>query len=250
MTLLPLRWFALLSGLMVAASVTSAEPAIIAKARARLGPEATLDAVKSIHYVGTLIAPDPAEAGKEVRQSIEIFLQKPARQRIVVTSPQTIEVSALDEYEAWRRTTDANDPTKWEQQQLSVDQIKQLRADVWQNLYFFRGIERAGGRVEDQGPVTIDGISCQKIAFFHSPTLVYYRCFDQATGALVFTGDERNNVREEGEVIAGGIRFPKTIVISQLANGQTTVRRIVFEKITVNEEFPSSLFAVPLPTLK
>ena len=37
-----------------------AEPAIIAKARAFLGAESALDAVKSVHYIGTLVTADPA----------------------------------------------------------------------------------------------------------------------------------------------------------------------------------------------
>ncbi len=242
---------AILFAFVSSGAVAADEPAIIAKARARLAPDAVLDAVKTIHYVGTLVGADPADRTKEFTRKIEIQLEKPARQRITVTSPQLIEISALDEYEAWRRTIDAADPTNWQQQQLSVDQIKQLRADVWQNLYFFRGIEQIGGRVEDQGATTIDGIACRKIAFFHSDTLVYYRYFNEATGELVLTGDDNNNVREEGQIVAGGIHFPKSIRIAQrTAEGQVDTRRITFEKITVNEEFADSLFAVPLPTLK
>lgn len=244
---------AALAGLIVfvaTAGVNAAEPAIIAKARARMAPESVLDAVKSIHYVGTMTSADPADPAKELRQPIEIFLQKPAQQRIVVTSDDVIEVSALDGYDAWRRITDAKDPTKWQQSLLGADQIKQLRADVWQNLWFFRGIERVGGTVEDQGPATIDGISCRKIAFIHHPTLTYFRYFNEATGELVYTGDETNNIREEGEIMAGGIRFPKTLRITQKRDGRADVRTITFDQITVNEVFPDSLFAVPLPTLK
>src|SRR5690606_20032522 len=124
------------------------------------------------------------------------------------------------------------------------------RADVWQNLSFFRGIERIGGSVEDQGPATIDGIACRKIAFIHSPTLVYYRYFDEATGNLVYTGDDNNNIRERGELIAGGIRFPKTIVMRQQSGDQTIVRTVPCDKLTINETFRASTFAVPLPTLK
>lgn len=236
--------------LLVATIAGAAEPAIIAKARARLAPDAVLDAVRTVHYAGTLVGPDPAQPGKELRQHIEIFLQKPAQQRIELTSDRLIEVSALDDYEAWRRTTDAKDPSKWEQNQLSPDQVKQQRADVWQNLFFFRGLERIGGRIEDQGPATIDGIACEKIAFFHSDSLVFFRYFDQKTGDLVYTGTAENNIREQGEIVAGGIRFPQTIVIAQTTGGRTITRSITFEKITVNETFPARLFAVPLPTLK
>lgn len=236
---------------VVSVSAVAAEPPIIAKARARIAPDAVLDGIKSIHYVGTLTNLEPKEATEAPPQTIEIFLQKPAQQRIVVSSPAVIEISGLDAYEAWRRTIDAKDPTRWQQQQLNVEQIKQLRADVWQNLYFFRGIEALGGRVEDQGSVTIQGVACRKIAFHHSPTLIYYRYFNEATGELVFTGDERNNVREEGEMIADGIRFPKSVIITQVdAEGRSFVRRITFDKITVNESFDRDIFAVPLPTLK
>lgn len=226
----------------------AAEPPVIAKARARLAPDATLDAVTSIHYVGTLVGPDPADAKKQVSQQIEIFLQKPEQQRIVVKSPTMIEVSALDGYDAWRRTIDATNPSRWQQSQMGVEQVKQLRADVWQNLAFFRGLERIGGRVEDQGPAKIDGIACEKIAFHHSANLVYFRYFNLATGDLVYTGTPENNTREQGEMMAGGIRFPKTIVVTQAANGQTVQRTITFDTITVNEKLPAGLFAVPLPS--
>ncbi len=227
---------------------SAAEPAILAKARARLAPEAVLDAVTSIHYSGTLVGPDGSDLTKPVTHSIEIYLQKPAQQRIVVTSPTVIEVSALDGYDAWRRTIEAKHVTRWQQSQLGADQVKQLRADVWQNLWFYRGIGKIGGRVEDQGPATIDGIACDKVAFFHSPTLVYFRFFNQATGDLVFTGTPENNTRESGELIAGGIRFPKTIVITQNVGGQSVKRTITFDRIVVNEKMPATLFAVPLPS--
>ncbi len=246
----PLRVLAVALAFVAAVAVQAAEPAIIAKARARLAPDHVLDAVKSIHYVGTMTAPDPRDPAKQAQYRIEIYLQKPAQQRIEITSSEMIEVSALDGYDAWRRVTDASDPTNWQQSQLGVDQIKQLRADVWQNLSFFRGIEKIGGTVEDQGPVTIDGVSCRKVAFIHSPTLIYYRYFNEATGELVYTGDENSNIREDGEMTAGGIRFAKTLRITQKNDNGTEARTITFEKITVNETFPSELFAVPLPTLR
>lgn len=250
MTARRLRPFAI-AGLLffaVGAVAAGAEPPIIAKARARIAPEAVLDAVTSIHYVGTLVGPDVADPTKQLKQSIEIFLQKPAQQRIVVSSSEVIEVSALDGYDAWRRTIDAKDRKRWQQSQLGADQVKQLRADVWQNLAFYRGIERVGGHVEDLGPVTIDGIPCQRVLFLHSPTLVYYRYFNQATGELVYTGTAENNTRERGEMIVSGIRFPKEIVVTQLVAGKPVQRTITFEKITVNEKLPADLFAVPLPS--
>lgn len=160
---LRLRSFLAAAALLTAsASLPAAaeEPAVIAKARARLAPDDVLDGIRSIHYVGTLTGMDPTDPQKSLTASIEIFLQKPAQQRIVVTSATEIDISALDDYDAWHRTVERNHPERWHQSQMGVEQIKQLRADVWQNLYFYRGIEKIGGRVEDLGPATIEGVAC------------------------------------------------------------------------------------------
>jgi hypothetical protein len=252
LTTLSFRWLVCAAVLGLAAGArAAAEPPIIAKARARLAPDAVLDAVKSIHYTGTLVSPDPDDATKQSTRSIEIILQKPDQQRVTIKSDKMIEVNALDGYEAWRRVTDAKDPSKWRQNQLGAEQIKQLRADVWENLGFFRGIEQVGGSIEDLGAATVDGVACEKIAFNHGSGIVYYRYFNHANGDLVntTTGNEENSIREQGEIVAGGIHFPKAIVVRQTVNGQATTRTITFEKITLDETFPDSLFSVPLPMI-
>ncbi len=233
--------------LVGAGAAFAAEPAIIAKARAQLGPDAVLDAVQTLHYVGTLTGPDPSDEAKQVTQAIEIYLQKPARQRIEIRSASVVEVSAIDGYDAWRRLSDAKDPSRWEQTQMSAQQIKQLRADVWQNLYYFRGIEKIGGYIEDLGTEKFEGVLCRKIAFHHNDTVVNYRAFDEATGKLVYTGTPQYNTREQGELVSGGIHFPKTLLITQDGGGGKTIARtLTFQKIAVNENLPDSLFAVPL----
>lgn len=250
MTIRPLRASLASLLLFVAGVLHAAEPAIIAKARAQLGTDAALDAVTSLHYVGTLTGPDPADATKQLRQKIEIFLQKPFQQRIVVTTDKFIEVSAVDGYDAWRRMIDAKDTTRWQQTQMSADQIKQLRADVWQNLNYFRGIEKVGGFIEDLGTEKVDGVMARKIAFHHGDTVVNFRLFDDATGRLIYTGTPQYNTREQGELHVSGIRFPKTLIISQASADGVITRTLTFEKITVNEKMPASLFAVPLANSK
>ena len=101
--------------------------------------------------------------------------------------------------------------------------------------------------MDDQGTATIDGISCQKIAFIHAPNIVFTRYFDLATGRLVYTETEAGStLREQGEMIVEGVRFPKTLVTTnKLPNGQTQSVTINIEKITVNEIFPPAFFAVP-----
>lgn len=236
----------------VTVGAAAAEPAIVTKARAYLGPEAVLNAVESVHFIGTLVTTSPADPTKQTRAAVEIFFQSPERQRIQATSDKTFEVTALNGYEAWQRVQDTTDPKKWREVLLGPAQIKRLRANTWESLGFYRGIEGHGGKIEDQGSITVDGVACEKLAFIYDPTIIFYRCLDRATGRLVYTETESGGtLREQGEIVSGGIRFPKTIVTTtKNADGQTQTVTLSFEKITVNESLPVSLFAVPAPSAK
>jgi hypothetical protein len=221
-----------------------AELPIIAKARAYLGSEAALNAVKSVHYVGQFASANPAD---KAQIAIEIVFQAPCQQRIDAKSDQGVETTALDSYDGWGRLQDKSNPPRWKLQLLGKEQIKRLRASTWQNLAFYRGIERTGGKLVDQGDTTADGIACRKIAFIHADDIIFYRYFDRATGRLVLTESEGNlSIREEGEIVVNGVRFPKVIVNStKLPDGSTQQIRIAFSQITLNENFPASYFAIP-----
>jgi len=248
MTPSSLRLFPLACAAFVLTSVAiAAEPAIIAKARAFLGPEAALSGVTSIHYTGTLITADPTDATKSSTAPIDIIFQKPDQQRIQANGPRIIEITALDGYDAWQRQQETADPTKWQQTLLGAEQIKRLRANTLENLSFFRGLEARGVKVEEKGSASFDGVDCVKVAFTHGPAIIFYRYFDKATGRLVFTETEAGGtIRESGELRVNGIRFPKTIVTTtKNAAGQLQTVNITFEKITLNETFPASLFSPP-----
>lgn len=225
----------------------AAEPPVLAKARALIGAEEVLDGLKSVHYVGTLTAPDPTNPAQKVTLPIDIVFQRPMQQRIVTTTPKGAEHNALDGYDAWQRFEDRADAKKNRMAILGTDQIKRLRANTWENLAFFRGIESVGGRLEDQGPATIEGVACQKISFIHAANIVFHRYFDLATGRLVLTETEAGGrIREEGEIIVGGIRFPRVLTTeSKDAKGEWRTVTIRFEKVTVNEAFAADYFAVP-----
>lgn len=225
----------------------SAEPEIIAKARAFLGADDVLNAVNAVRYEGFLIAPDPANPGKETKAAMEIIFQRPDRQRITARSEKIVEVTGLDGYEAWQRVHDPADPTKWRQTLLGPDQIKRLRANTWENLSYFRGVETRGGTVEDQGPADVDGVACRKVAFIHGAGIVFFRYFDAATGRLLLTETEGGGrIREQGEMVVKGIRFPTGIItVTKNAKGEDTKVTLTFEKITVNEPLPAKEFAVP-----
>jgi hypothetical protein len=224
-----------------------AEPEIIARARAFIGDEAALSAVRSLRFVGTLVTVDPVDASKQTRASVEIVFQKPAQQRITITYEKALEQTALDDYEAWQRQQAPNDASQWRQSLLSIEQVKRLRANTYENLAFFRGLELQGGRIEDLGPVTLDGVACQKIVFIHAPTIIFTRYFDLATGRLRLTETEAGgSIREQGEITVNAVRFPENIItLTPNPQGKSQTVTITFEKITVNETFPASFFAVP-----
>jgi hypothetical protein len=230
----------------------AAEPAILAKARAYLGPDALLDGVTSVHFFGTATVADPADSAKTTHTAVEIICQKPDRQRIVKTSDQVIDVTALDGYDAWQRLQSRSDPTKVRQNFLGSLQIKRLRASTWESLYFYRGLGQRGGHIEDLGPVTVDGVAYRKVAFVYEPNIVFYRYFEPETGRLVYTETESGEIqREQGEILAGGIRFAKSVkVVVKNAAGQPQTVTIDFEKIILNETFPDDLFRVPLLSVK
>ncbi len=229
--------------------------AMIAKARAYLGPEPALKAITSIHYTGTLESQETVKDkdGKEVtrptKATVDIIFERPYRQRFLVVSDKKTEITVLDDYEAWYRSQQTDNASHWNFMLLNKDQIKYLRASTWENLAFYQGLVRRGGKVEDLGPVSLDGRACEKLAFVHEAGIAYYRYFDRATGQLLLTELESGNrIRQEGEIVVDGVRFPKRLiqVTKNPATGREQTAVITVDKVTLNETFPDSLFAVPM----
>ena len=224
---------------------------VIAQARAYLGTESALNAVHTIHFTGTMETmakvPSPADKTKQIDQLVrlptEIIFQKDYQQRITVTAPAVIQTDALDGYDAWQKRINPANPAQWQVTLHDAGQVKRLRANTWENLYFFAGIDKTGGSVQLVGDVTVDGVACSKVTFTHSESIIFQRYFDKATGRLVKTETENGGeIREEGEMIANGVRFPRK-VINKGANGQATT--ITFDKVVLNESIAASEFAVP-----
>lgn len=221
---------------------------VISRARATVGSEAALSSLKSLHYTGTLTTTVKNEKGtREINVAIEIIFQHPYRQRIVATSENKIEITALDSYEGWQREQDPVDSSRWRMTLLPPDQVRRLRANTWENLAFFRGIESRRGTVIDSGIVQIDGKPCRKLVFDHGDNILFTRYFNTTTGRLQLTETENGIlIREEGEIESGGLKFPKKIISSTKGSeGVDRVVTITFDKIAVNETFADSLFAVP-----
>jgi outer membrane lipoprotein-sorting protein len=249
MRLIYFRRLTFLAGCALAAFAQAAEPAIIAKARAYLGTEAALNSVTSLHFNGTVTTTDATDSSKLSNAKIEIIAQKPDQQRVVASSAKGVETTAVDGYEGWQRFQDVANPKNQRLVVLKPEAVKRLRAQAWENLSFFRGLEKHGGRIEEQGTASVDGIECQKIAFIHGANIVFLRYFDIATGRLVRTDtDDGGMTREEGERVVAGIRFPTSMkMLIKNSKGEPQLVTIAFESVTVNEKFPDAVFRVPSP---
>jgi outer membrane lipoprotein-sorting protein len=235
--------------LMVGVARAADELPIISKARAYLGSEAALNAIKSVHFTGTVNSTNPADGNKPTTAKIEIIAQKPDQQRVVATTDRGVETTAVDGYEGWQRFQETANPKNQRLTVLKPDAVKRLRAQAWENLSFYRGIERQGGRAEDQGTTKIGDITCQKVAFIHAPNIVFVRYFDVATGRLIRTeADDGGTTQEEGEQVVAGVRFPKTMKMTiKGAKGVTQLVTIALETVKVSETFPDAVFRMPAP---
>ena len=231
------RCVSILACVLLATTGFAAEAdAIIARARAFLGSEAALDSVKSIRYAGTI------SEGTELRGTIVITLKKPFQQRIERTIGDECEVTALDGFDGWSRSENLKNPEEIRLTLLPGEHIKRLQANNVENLNFFRGTNRRGGKVEVRGDATVDDVACVKVVFIHGPDIEFIRYFDKATGRLVMTETEKGGqIRERGERIVSGIRFPTSL--ESTFDDHTVL--ITFDSIEVNGDYPDSLFAVP-----
>jgi hypothetical protein len=227
---------AALLGAVLPATAQTAEQ-WIARARARRGSESALQGVTSIHFIGTI------DIDGANQRAMDIVFQKPMQQRFTFTSPELIEVLALDDYDAWQKRINPKNPAQWQLTLLDAAQTKRLRAQVWDNLNFLRGIEKLRGSVTVGGDATVDGLACVKLVFTYNDNIVLTRYYDKATARLVKTETEAGvEIREEGEMFVNGIRFARKVSNREKSGRTVTLN---FEKVILNETFPASDFAVP-----
>lgn len=218
-----------------------AEPdvdATIAKARAHLGEENQLKAVKTIHFVGSFEAPQTGATGQ-----IEILLKKPFMQSKVVVSDNVVETTAINDYEGWQRVFNQENPNTTSFAIMSAPDLKRMRASTVENLYFYTGYTKMRGKVIDKGVVSKDGRQTHLLRFSYGPNLYYDRYIDVETGELITSIDNYGlEYKEVGEIRVEGILFPEKVVT--LFEGEI-INTVSFEEVKVNEEIPDEIFGMP-----
>jgi hypothetical protein len=218
-------------------------------ARSFLGEESALDAVTAVRYKGVLVSSTTNAEGEpqQTTAAIEITFVEPFYQRIRITSAARIETTALDDYEAWQRIENPEDASQWRLTLLDTAQIRRLRANTWENLAFFKGLDAAGGKVEDLGRVDVEGKTLHKLAYDHGYGIIFYRYIDPVTGRLVMSEtDTGARIVESGVNIINGVRFPNEVVTtSTRADGAVQRVQVEFESIEVNPDVDLQMFRVP-----
>ncbi|MDP3070375.1 MAG: hypothetical protein Q8N18_08810 [Opitutaceae bacterium] len=240
---------ALCLGLAPVLAPAAEEHPIIAKARKFVAEEGTLDGLRTLRFVATMTVPNPADAANPKSVKLDVVFEKPDRQLMQIAFDDRVEITGLDGFDGWHMLQDKSDPPRRRVTILPPARIRRLRAETWENLYYFRGLERAGGTVEDGGEHNVDGVLTRKIAFIHSPTISFFRYFDPQTGRLVVTETEDGRIiREEGEMVVQGLRFPRSVeTFAKNDKGAVETVTLTFEKIVINEPLPRDYFAVPRP---
>lgn len=223
----------------------------ITNARSAVGTESDLTALNSVRFIGTVEAaqkmpskndPVKLEEAHDIF-GIDVIFQKPDQFRMVIRSQNATETIALYGYDGWSRRVENGAEDRANLVVLETAQIKLLRANIWANLFFYRGIEARGGRVDFQGETDVSGKTCVVLVFRHTSNISFTRYFDKSTKRLVktVTGDG-TEIREDGEIKAGGIRFPKRFTTIS-PDGQ--IKNVNFQRIEVNQPLPAAEFAMP-----
>jgi len=231
---------------LLAVAVAAADAgSVVTQARKYLGKDRDLDEVRTLHYRGRV---EVAAGGKTESGSFEMLLQKPLQNLTIQVIGDRRTTIGLDDMSGWVRVESVAKPALCRTEVLDLPQLRNLRAQTLENLLFFRGMDKSGVKVEFRGESVVDGRHVSTLAFAHPHGIVYSRSFDSATGQLLVTevpGGVR--MREEGDQLVSGIRFPKRLVsTNKNPDGSEAEVSIYFDEIKVNETFAPDAFAVPL----
>ena len=213
---------------------------ILAKAREYLGGDTQLRAVETIQFHGSFTTNKGEEKGE-----ILIYLKKPFKQRldIIRAHDGSIETTAINDIDGWGRRVNKEDADDWTIRILSMPELKRMRANTYDNLNFYSGIEKLGGKIINKGIVNKDGKNAYVLHFQYDNTIHYKRYFDVNTGKLLATiNDKGIEIKDIGEFIVDGIRFPREQIRIEDGKKKDTLS---FNKIIINAPMDDKIFELP-----
>jgi hypothetical protein len=242
--------FSLLVAVCFSVALSAAEgdvEFIIGQARQFLGGEAALSAVQSIRLSGRLeVIEDVNGEARREGSTIELTYQKPAQHRMVLTLRDRTESTGVDGFSGWLAVDNPKEP-RAQVSALGLQSIRSLRLSVGENLNFFRN--PAAESVKLAEVVDVEGRKANKVVFTYDRGVVFTRYFAQDSGELIQSETPQGAlVAEVGRIEASGVKFPqRTISLLTLPDGKVRRVEMVLENIQVNQVYPDSDFAMPVP---
>lgn len=218
-------------------SITPEAQAVLLRARSAIGPEAELEAVESLRFVGRMETFRDSST-----REIEIILMKPGLVRTTITSPERTLILATDHYEGWRQLREGG---RTRTQPMDVAQFWETRFGAIDNLYFFRAFEPVYGSVEAVGKEFFEGEATDVLLFRFNHANQYRRRFAESTGRMVTASRLGATAwtREEAIREFDGLQLPTVI---ENYEGEERVSRFVFTTIEVNPEVDPAVFRYPV----
>jgi len=231
----------LLLPLLVSAVSAITADEIVAKAREKIGGDARLDSVQSLEFFGEI---ESLDADNPTTGTVRMRFEKPFKQRLDTTVGDVSSTVGVGDYEGFTQQVRISDGAS-NLNVMPAEQVARLRSNSAENLYFFKGTERLGGKVTLLGEEIYNGRSAYRVKFEYPSGVGFERLFATDDFDLLTTfpvGQSRLEFVEEGEQVVDGITFAKKV--KTLVNGELQ-RVVTFTEINVNPEFADDTFTFP-----
>lgn len=215
--------------------------AIIERARATVGDEASLGTLITFKVVGKIKPVDP----KVPEANIVILARKPSSQRLEVRVGDLVESTILRGSKGCIvRSNEAQEgPQATQMRLLSEEELERVQYNTRQFFSFFEPNYKEGETVKHAGIEQHRGVRCHKLVYSHPDGMQITRYFAVNDDTLVSTMTDKGVESVEVEsVIVEGIKFPKKV---EYYDNHKKLHTIEFASIEANIPLPAGIFDIP-----
>lgn len=251
---------------LCAADASSSELSeIIRRARAAVGTEEALNAVKTLTFEADVFDAEGKKTSHVVLQfKRPYFVREVVRRTEVqpvddfyypeeleaVPEPKSAEVEIVTLCDGAEGVRIIRNLTEKQRRVnvLSAEDVIGRKDFASANLDFYAALAPEAGTTSFAGTQTVDGKEQSLVEYAYKNGLKILRAFDRGTGALVSTKTGEDTTFDVGEkIVSGGLTFLDGS--RSVGPDGKTKNTFKFTKISVNEDLPDSLFRLSLDEL-
>lgn len=212
----------------------------VALGRAYMGGDSKLNAIDSVRFEGVLVY-----AGGQ-SGTVESIMKKPGYYQFISSIAGIRETSTLNPTSAWRKLENFQEPGAYTMSFYDVDELRYLEATIADSLGFLKAPKTRNGRIEFVGKGKVRGKSAVILNYVYNDRIWFRRYFDPETGRVMFMQSSKGMVYTyEGDIEAGGVRFPKKVLVSYISQYGESTMEISYSKAEVNLDVDLERFRVP-----